>query len=86
MKIARPDHDQLQQDEHRRHDFGVVEGDVAVELLAEEVLEEKQHEEHEEAPERPHERRLVRALEQTEEYILTAYRVSHLVAKLGCVD
>ena len=64
MKIAGPNHHQLQQIEHCRHYFGVVEGDVAVQLLAEEVLEEEQHEEHEEAPQCPHERRLVRALEQ----------------------
>ena len=62
MKIARPDHHQLQQNEYRGHDFGVVQGDVAVQLLAEQVLEEEQHEKHEEAPEGAHERRLVRTL------------------------
>ena len=62
MEIARPDHDQLQQDEHGGHDLGVVEGDVAVQLLAEQVLEEEQHEEHEEAPQGAHQRSLVRTL------------------------
>ena len=49
MKVARPDHHKLQQDEHWRHDFRVVEGDVAVQLLAKEVTKEEQYEEHEEA-------------------------------------
>ena len=62
MKIARADHHQLQQNEYRGHNFGVVQGDVAVQLLAEQVLEEEQHEEHEEAPEGAHQRSLVRTL------------------------
>ena len=62
MKVTCPDHDQLKQDEYRRHHLGVVQSDVAVQLLAEEVLEEEQHEEHEEAPECAHQRGLVRSL------------------------
>ena len=64
MKIARPDHHQLQQNEYGRHDFGVVQGDVAVQLLTEKILEEEQHEKHEEAPEGAHQRRLVRTLKR----------------------